>query len=223
MATPTGSKAAVYGYRIFGQATAKLTFRADTKQFISLVNRLTGNFQGGPFRHAVTDVNDRAARFVAQGMVLRLKEKVDATDRPQLGTNRLEISIMSEENREATVSGFRVGRISWLDRSPAALYYRRIEEGDTQTYGAYVLFSNGLQTHGPFRPGGGNRVTAPTGYKHAFMPQGQGVWVPDIGPYPAYHYSRGGIEAFRKYDIAGRYYDELKRVGVPIEVFQRKK
>lgn len=218
------TKSAVFGFP-YGKATSldlSITVRSYTGKSISLINRMTNKFQGGAFRIAVTDVNDKAGAFVQQGQVLRLKEKIKETGRTQTGQHTLEIALLDERNRRATVSGFIVGVKTWLDESPAALYYRRIEEGDPNTFSAYVLFTSGFGTSGPYSPNGGNR-SKPLGYKHRTMLQGRGVFVTGIGPYPAYHYSEGGREYLAKYDMRQRYIAALANVGIPLNQFQRRR
>jgi hypothetical protein len=63
---------------------------------------------------------------------------------------------MNEKNRDVYANTFTVGLAHWLDQSPAALYWRSIEEG-MAGYTANVLFSDGSNF------GGGRRAVVLAG------------------------------------------------------------
>lgn len=219
----------------------EITFRANTSEVIRLTDRVTGQFREntGAFQRALSQANAQAALVVQQGMADELKSRVKKTGRRQRGTDYLNISIMHENNRDVTASSFMVGRESWLDRSPAALYWRRIEFGDAATFDSFILFTNNFSSYyGPWSPGGrskqggswqgseakGYSRKQPPGYKHMRMPQHKGAFVQNIGPYPEYAFSRvGGTKAFRRLNMRANYEKYLAQVGINITDVLRKK
>lgn len=232
----------------FGQAGigTDISLRFDASSMLHLTDKVTGWFRGGAFQRALAEANETAAIVVQQGMVDELEREVRQTGRVQRGTNLLELSLMHENNREVFANTFRVGRESWLDRSPAALYWRRIEEGDARTFDSFILFTNNFSSYyGPWSPGsvGSQRIAGamrsghsggtfsfpksrkqPAGYKHMRMPQHRGAFVQNIGPYPAYEFSAGGPAAFRRMGgMKALYTAHLARVGIDISDVMRKK
>ena len=193
----------------------QVKFQANS--IMALTDRVTGRFLGGPFRQAVTDVHTNAAITVQEGMVDSLRKSIKATGRKQRAGERLEMALLDEQNRQVTSSGYSVLRPSWMNRSPAALYWRRIEEGDKATFGSFILFSDGPGTKlvAPWRKGGAR--PSPAGYKNMRMPQHRGAWVADIGPYPEYAYTKGGVRASRRFPYAQRYRVALKNVGIDFD------
>lgn len=180
---------------------------------ISLVNKLTKVFQGGEFRHIVADVNDRAAQAVQYGMASQLVKDTAKRGRPQRDDARLEASLLDENNRRVATNGFVVGIPSWLEQSPAALYWRGIEEGIP----GYVP-RNRILFKGP-----GGKASGPSGSTlNFFMKQGlrgRGATIEFIHEFPGYHYSRGGRAAYGRYQYRRRLVDALKRAGIPSETF----
>lgn len=216
-----------------GIGTPGFSFVLDATKHYYLTDKISGQFRGGAFQLAVKEVHEELAQAVQNGMVAELRSRVAKTGRKQRGTNHLAISLLHERNTEITASGFLVGRESWLEQSPAALYYRRIEEGDAQTFNSNILFTNNHPSLGgpysqPWSPGGlsskGTWEDGPTsrempaGYKHIRMPQfRKGVFVRGIGPFPAYRYSTGGAKAYRRLDVHAIYEKHLNRVGLTID------
>lgn len=80
----------------------------------------------GPVRVALAAAHEDMAERVRAYAADELERR--KTDRPGRG-NLMEKAIRDRRNSEVSSAGFTVGETSWLDRSPAALYYRRIEEG----------------------------------------------------------------------------------------------
>lgn len=228
----TGRYFPVPGVPVGGDLT--VTVRRETKADagVALVNRITGAFQGGVFQLVVEDVNRRAAEAVAKGMYQQLQKEIQKTGRPQRKDLRLERSLLDDQNIFASVNGFSVGRTGWLDRSPARLYYRRIEEGKT-TQRMYVrnLFSGGPGTPlaWPYNPNGvqganGYHRGVPAGYLRGgnlklIQRLGSGARLGFVGPFPAYRYSRGGTAAFGRFNYARKMTQDLKKAGIPMESF----
>lgn len=213
----------------FGQSftpgRSSVTVRYDNAKLLALTDRVTGWFRGGAFQQALTEANAKVATNMQWGMVDELERQVKLTGRKQRGDERLEMSLLSEHNREAFANTFSVGRESWLDRSPARLYWRRIEEGDAATFDSRILFTNDFGSfYGPWSPSGRDtRASAgnyhrkqPPGYKHMRMPQHRGAWVQNIGPYPAYRYSRGARRVLQRTNMHDLYATHLARVGINI-------
>lgn len=189
-----------------------ISLRYDTKTLLALTDKLTGAFRSQRFYQALQIANAKAAQQVQLGMRDSVRQQVGTHGsygpRPQRPGQRLERSIMSPRNFVANPNNFQVGIESWLNKSPAALYWRRIEEGDTRTFDAYILFSNQTATgpaKGPYSaPGDGG--------PHMRMKQfgmrggrARGVFVRGIGPYPAFRYSQGGVTAFEAIDMGALY------------------
>lgn len=211
-----------------GAGDASITVRFNANELISLANRTGGKFAGGSFQRALTAVHERASTKIQEGMVDRLNRAIHETGRVQRGGERLATALMHEENRTVSAGGFVVGRPYWLDRSPAKLYYRRIEEGDQKTFDAKILFTNDFSKFvGPYSPGGrhgrGYSSAQPVGYKHMRMPQHRGAFVQNIGPFPAYRYSQGGVVAFRRFDMLANYTATLSAIGIPMEQYLKSK
>lgn len=199
----------------------------NTNSLIRLTDSVTGQFREGTgnFQRALSEANDKAALKVAEAMVESLQRSVKATGRKQRGTNNLAEAILHINNRDVTASSFIVGRPSWLDRSPAELYWRRIEEGDQTTFDSEILFTNlDGKSYAPWTPGGGGNSPGrfgisrpmPPGYKHMRMPQHRGVFVQNIGPFPAYHYSAAGLKALQRLQMKQRYKAELSHYGIEL-------
>lgn len=218
-----------------GLGDQNLTVNFNPSKILRITDRVTGYFVGGGMQRALAEVHEAAALQVQVGMVEELKKKVAKTGRRQgprpQGTGALEASLLDPRNTEVTASAFSVLRPAWMEQSPAALYWRRIEEGDQTTFNAYILFTNdmmGGRRYGPWSPAGtranGRRAnpTAPPGYKHMRMPQGRGALVMNIGPYPAYEYTDGGKRALRRFPFRAQYKASLASVGINISNHLRK-
>lgn len=228
------ARSARFGSTALGTPGFSVRLDARTERMIQLVDEVSNNFRGGAFQRALAKSHEAAAEVVQMGMVTELRKQVKATGRRQRGSNYLEFSLLHENNVDTTATGYTVGRESWLERSPARVYYRRIEEGDNATFDGKILFTNdhpglggpysapwslggisfrqrwSLKNHGP------EARDQPPGYKHIRMPQRRGAYVQNIGPYPAYRYSRGGLEAQRRLKMYGIYEKNLAAVGINI-------
>lgn len=208
-----------------------LSVRFDAKVLIRLADR-TGKSFGPGFREALAGVHERVAIKIQEAMVEELKRKVHDTGRHQRGSNYLEIALAAEGNRDWNARHFTVLRPAFMDRSPAELYWRQIEFGNTREYQGYVLFSNGGgKAYGPWREGGqrklwGRQIEQPPGYKHSKLIMtryGKGGWSSSIGPFPAYHYTRGGIRAMRSISMKAEYSKALSRIGIKFSDISRVK
>ena len=200
--------------------TFRFTVRADVGSMVELLDKQTRFFRDGAFYAALAKVNDNLAKEMQQGMVDELHRQMEANDRRpgrlQRGTNYLEESLLSYKNREVYANTFTVGRPSWLDQSPAAEYWRAIEEGQPTRKG-YVLFWNALgkgEFSGPWSPGGGNDKM-PKGYPHMRLFMHQGGYTKRM-VYPAYHYSKGAMKTGRAgvLDLRTRYEEALWDAGL---------
>lgn len=215
-----------------------LSVRFQANSMIQLTERMTGYFRGGEFQRVLADVHTTAAMKIQQGMVDVLQRKIKDRPggmRPQREGARLETALLDERNRDVSASGYWVLRRSWMDESPAELYWRRIEEGDPKTFDSYILFTTDFQTFvGPYSPGGQSstqgrqraRAKGPghydaQGYPHMRMPQHAGAFVRDIGPFPAHQFTEGGRRAMEQFDILGAYERGLKAIGLSLQEVRR--
>jgi hypothetical protein len=199
----------------------RLTLRYDIRAvgIVSLTDRITGQFRPGTgnFQRALEQVHRRAAEEAQKRMAEVLDRKI-AKNRVQRPGERLKMATLHKDNYEATATGFAVGRPSWLDRSPAALYWRRIEEGDAVTFDSEILFTNNhpggpyhLPARGPVWGGGAG------GMKHMRMPQHKGPLVHNIGPYPEYAFMREGARVMRRnFNFRKAYETTLAAYGINI-------
>ena len=193
--------------------------RFNANSLIHLTDKVTGQFRQGTgvFQQTLRRVHEQAAADVVEGMIESLQKSVKATGRKQRGTGLLEISLRHENNRDVTASMFLVGRTPWLNQSPAKLYWRRIEQGDNKTFDSKILFTNLDGRYAlPWSPRDGGERPTPPGYKHMRMPQHRGVFVQNIGPFPAYHYSAGGAAKLRRMRMGQRYETALGQIGIPM-------
>jgi hypothetical protein len=208
---------------------AQISVRFDASSILRLVSEVDQRFRSANFYAALKRANERAARVVQFGMVDELERKIGP--RPQRPGKRLARSIMNERNREVFANTFTVGRATWLDQSPAALYWRRIEEGDKKTFNSRIFFTNNNDLSGPYAapwsPGGstkswgrngGTSRNTPGGFPHMRMPQhmAKGVMVVGIGPYPDLEYSQGGRRAFSRLNMEDLYRRELGAIGITL-------
>lgn len=199
---------------VLGQSSTRetVTSRFDNSRMIHLVDTVTGNFRKANFYQALKQANTDAAIVVQEGMAARLRQNIGI--REQRPGERLANALTDRRNREVFANTFSVGLTHWLDRSPAKLYYRRIEEGDTATFTARILFTNNGDLSGPYsKPGDG------TGHMRMrqFNPSGtRGVLTSGIGPFPALRYVAGGREAFAVLDMKALYAKALHAAGVDI-------
>lgn len=217
-----------------GVGELEVSVRLNTNRFVYLTDRITRQFLGGAFQHALTRANEEAAIKIQDGMADFLNDQMarhsnGGTARPQRPGHRLVKSILHENNREATASGFLVHRPSWMDRSPAKMYWRSIEEG-MGTFDGEILFADGPpegrvtgKRYQPWSPGGrratgGYQASKPPGYPHMRMPQHRGAFVQNIGPYPKYEFTRGGKQTFDRIDFFAHYQRHLKPLGLDIQL-----
>lgn len=201
-----------------GRRGFTVTFKAN--KLIRLTDSVSNKFVGGAFQTALSEVHERVADDVQHGMVQRLEEKVAATGRVQRGDERLRNSLLDERNRDVSASMFTVGRPMWLDKSPAAVYWRRIEEGDTQTFdtvgGAFFTSGFGRGSFQVANPALKGLGAGGKGKGAMRMPQRQALAprILDVGPYPAYKYTLGGKKRFDNTDMAALYRTALSTRGI---------
>lgn len=201
-----------------------LTFRFEARQMIALTDRERKKFFGGEFQRAMRAAHTTAAEIAAEGMVDKLDAEVAATGRTQDSRKgqgeRLRDVLVDARNFDITASGFAVGRPAWLDESPAAKYWRQIEQGNPNSYLTQggALFTNDFSSwHMPS-----------TDRTHARMPQmfklgrvglragrplGPTFW---YGPFPEYRYSRGAGQAMRRLDMIAVYRKVLDPIGIDV-------
>lgn len=220
-----------------GPGTEGFSVRMDLRgrsDIIALVDRVTHNFRGGTFQQTVASVNERAAIQVQEAMVVELRHRIRQTRRLQTRGERLELSLLDERNRDVTASSMIVGRESWLDESPAQLYWRQIDEGNPMEYDWRAFFTNDFNNfYGPWSSGGTERQSqlrhtrsggatklysrkAPPGYKHSRMPQSSTGVAMNVGPFPAYRYSAAGAKALRRFPFKAEYQKALANVGLSL-------
>lgn len=217
-----------FGRPGIGEDLLSVNFNA--RNVLRLTDTITGKFRGGAFQRAISQTNEDAAVKIQVGMVKALREKIKR-DRTQRPGKRLEVALLHENNREVTASGFTVLRPSWMDRSPAALYWRQIEYGNDTIYFTQVWFTSDFQNfYAPWSPGGSTAQSQrrnsrtggalysrpkPPGYKHMRMPMHQPTGVPvAAGPFPEYDFVAGGERVFQAYDFAGQFRKRCKAVGI---------
>lgn len=200
-----------------GQSSTRdtVSMRFDASSILYVVDKYTGYFRSGAVYGALSRANDQAAIKVQEGMVEVLNRQIGHRD--QRPGKRLEMSLLDERNREVYANTFSVGISRWMDRSPAAAYYRAIDEGQP-SYEAYVSFSDGPGTgpaKGPFfRPmsGGGLNMRMP----HSKSGPAKGRTLVEVGPFPEFHYTRGARTTIDAIDMAERYRAALATVGIKI-------
>lgn len=196
-------------------------------QTSALVSRIEGDlakFRSPAFTQAASAANTVAAKAVQEGMRKELANNIGEFSpygvRQQRPGKRLEKAITNARNRHVTRAGFEVGIEDWLNESPAALYWRRIEEGDPHTFTGKIMFSNNAAGGGYGRVSGPfTRPSASAGDMR--MPQfaygsRMGVVVNDIGPFPALNYSAGGEVALAKLDMADLYERYFRDAGFSV-------
>lgn len=211
-----------------------VTVSFDNGPMLDRLRKVAQTFSSQAFDAVVTEVHDKAAIDIQKGMAEELDAKVGSTGRPQQNhtgpgghkSGALRLSLLDERNRFSDMTQMAVGLESWLDKSPAQNYWRSIEQG-MGTWSGEATFSNGYTSkrYGPWSPGGMSRNLAgvmdsrnqPPGYKHHRLWQ-SGPFVSDIGPYPAYRYSRGGARAFRQIQFGTRYKRAFARVGIELSL-----
>jgi hypothetical protein len=134
-----------------------------------------------------------------------------AGPRPQRPGDRLGAAIMDERNAVVYPNTFQVGLDDWLDKSPAALYWRVIEEG-MAGYWASALFTD--TPGGPWKwfhaPGDGGphmrMISSPRGGKIPERREGP----PHQGVRLLQGRSRG---AYRRLDMGDLYVRHLRNAG----------
>lgn len=184
----------------------------NAKDILHLMEKESRRYREPKFYDALKRANERAAVTIQKGMRDELRSKIG--DRPQRPGKRLEKSIMSEQNRSVFPNTFMVGIEAWMNKSPAALYWRQIEEG-MGGYTARVLFTNtggaegqvgprwfapgdGMQLRmGQFKRGGGRLRGVEVHFKRT------------VGK----DYSGGGKDAFDRLDMADLYIRTLRNAG----------
>jgi hypothetical protein len=157
----------------------------------------------------VKQANEEMALEVANYMVKSLEESVKDRGRTQRGTELLARAILNEENRDASIDGFVVGT-DYMDRSPAKMYWRGVEEGSSKHVGRliYGWFADEVPSEpaSRYRPSearrtnarmiqlphppqaSGPQFTSTPGYERVGGP----FWFRIKNPIPAYHYMREG-------------------------------
>lgn len=186
--------------------------------FIDVIQREVNKFQTAKYYAALQRVNTDVAIKIQQGMRDNLQSQIGTHSsygpRPQRPGQRLAKAIMNERNRDVYANAFTVGLAHWLDQSPAALYWRSIEEG-MAGYTANVLFSNGTAFDGAEGPWSAPGNGGPHMRMGQFTRRGgkmSGARV-KVRPIEAFDYSAGGIEAYAKVDIGDRYVRALRAAG----------
>lgn len=194
---------------------------------IRLVEQYTNRFRSQRFYDALREANAKAATAVQKGMYDELHRQIGthstyAGPRPQRDNDRLGQAIMDERNAVVYPNAFQVGVEAWLNKSPAALYWRSIEEGMA-----------GYWTRALFKDPGGKFASPGDGGPHMRMIQfdtaaqrsaagkttsGGRVRGAEIHvrPIHAFHYSAGGQRALRRLDMEALYVRYLGRAGFPI-------
>lgn len=200
-----------------GGGDPKITVRFEAGRIIHLTDATTRKFLGGAFQHALANAHSEAAEIVqgAMAKALTKAERDHAAStgryRPQRPGDRLLNSILDERNREVTASTWRVGIPSWYEKSPAALYWRQIEEGG-RPYRTTALFTNAWP--------GATRFFAPAPAPTAQMrmPQlSRGAPILVQGT-PRYAYNAAGARAAKAIDYAALYRKHLKPIGLEAQI-----
>jgi hypothetical protein len=201
--------------RLPGEGVISVTFRS--RELIRLVDRYTRSFRSQRFYDALRDANAAAAVKIQKGMYDELQRQIGthseyAGPRPQRPGDRLGAAIMDERNAVVYPNGFQVGIDDWLDKSPAALYWRVIE-GGMSGYWASALFTDtpGGPWKGFHAPGDGG----PHMRMIKFTPGGRipEVWV---RPIKAFEYSKGGRAVYRRLSMGDLYARHLRNAGFKI-------
>jgi hypothetical protein len=107
--------------------TANVTVQPNVRSATNLARRLNGTFRGGRWQDALADAHDRMSAELRAKQVQVLNER--RSGRVRRPTNYLAMTISDPRNSLVTPHGFQVGIVSWLSRSPAKMYWRRIEFG----------------------------------------------------------------------------------------------
>lgn len=124
---------------------AGITFSPDLTRVTRLASEIRASMQG-PVRVALAAAHEDMAERVRDYAADELKKT--KSHRPGRG-NLMEQAIKNRQNSVVSANGFTVGEPDWLDVSPAALYYRRIEEGGPNPMAAFGLVGGQF-----FVPGG---------------------------------------------------------------------
>jgi hypothetical protein len=195
-----------------------ITFRLQTKEFVRLVDRITNRFLGGGFQRALSRANELAAIQVQESIAEALDESIKehrTRTRPRRPEQRTKMAILDAENREVLGNTFRVGIPAWYDRSPAALYWRLIEEEGIGSYTTEGFFSN---------PGAVGPRPSPTGQMallqfHKSLKNGHPPPVIQVGAFAAYHYHRIGVtNAVGQLHMGAKYLEELRKIGLVMQL-----
>jgi hypothetical protein len=180
-------------------ASANVTVQPNMNSVTKLVRALNGTFKGGGWRNALADAHDQMSAGVRRAQVDVLTERRSKrTPRP---TKYLEKSILDPRNSLVSAQGFQVGIVRWLSRSPAKMYWRRIEFG-----GPNPMAAQG-RIWGHFWDGGGRLAW----FHH---PRGFRVHPVDVAS-EGYHYMRDGARRYLNSGQPARVYrDTFKAYGI---------
>lgn len=220
--TPYSSGLGRQPARILNQRNSKfVSAQFDTKSLIFLTDRISGSFRGTAFYEALAKANAEAAYVVREGMVQELDRQVSKNGRLQRPGRRLQMALEDDRNVRVLANSFQVGIEAWLNKSPAALYWRRIEEGDPKSFRARVLFTD-VASGGGYGPitGSGRFYTPNESEGNMRMKQFdengyKGILV-RIRGYPALRFSKGGRRALGRFDMYATYERNLRAAGIRI-------
>lgn len=204
----------------FGKPAAGdlLTVSFDARYLVRLTDATTRRFKVG-LQGQLARAHQKIAQKMLEAVADKLSESMDDhyPHRPQREGNRLRTSILAEENRSVTATGFAVGFEKWMNESPAELYWRGIEKGigAYETRGFFTDEWPGGKLYGPGR--GGPHMRMPQ-FRDEFVTKGGHTMMApklSVKAFPGYNYFAELPVAFGRMDIAGFYRAE----GVPIEQF----
>lgn len=203
-------------------------FRAN--EWLRLSDEVLG-FWSNEFYRAVAEANEAMAIKVQEGMVEKLRAGVGRLGRPQRGGERLAMSLMHEENRLVTSSGFLVGREAWLNQSPARMYWRGIESGIGSYYTKALFFGPESEYTWSKMNRKGEVVEYTTEYvppmrsmyrMNERMPQHRGFDV-RISAFAGHNYMSGGREAFERLQPYDFYDRAFSQYGMRLQPNQKRK
>lgn len=201
--------------RLPDDGPVSLTFHS--RNLVRLIDQYSRSFRSQRFYDALRDANAAAAVKIQKGMYDELQNQIGthstyAGPRPQRPGNRLGTAIMDERNALVYPNGFQVGVEEWLDKSPAALYWRTIEQG-MSGYWTNALFTDspGGSWRGFHAPGDGGPHRRMIQFK-------RGGRAPEfyVNPIHAFEYSKGGRLAYRRINMADLYQRHLRNAGFKI-------
>lgn len=206
---------------VVGKGSIAISGTARLRGNIALTDLVTGQFRPGTgrFQQALKETHRRATVVIRKGQVDVVRASVKKRGRVQVyknGNERLTSALNDDKNAQYTASEFRVNIAGWLDRSPAALYYRQIEHGVQQSFQVKGLFTDNFRRwSGPIKG-----IKGPD--KDAHLIQGGRKAVPiTVRGYPRFNYVRGGRQALNRFDMQRAYSEELGKVGIPMRKVTR--